>query len=89
MPVHHVDLTTTRVTAPSDSSAPGSPVWVEVRSGLRRIHVLAGDILAALGKRRDLAGKGRNESEDVHHAIAWLPHMAPNTSSSPKLNGCN
>jgi hypothetical protein len=72
MPVHHVDLTTTRLTPPSGPSAPGSPVWVEVRSGLRRIHVLAGDILAALGKRRDLAGKGRNESEDVHHAIAWL-----------------
>jgi hypothetical protein len=47
-------------------------VWIEARPGLSRIHVLAGDILDSLGKRRDVAGKGRNEAEDVIYAIAWL-----------------
>jgi hypothetical protein len=49
-----------------------NPLWVEVRPGLRRIHTLAGDVLAALGKRDDVSGVGRNEHEDVGHAIAWM-----------------
>jgi hypothetical protein len=50
----------------------GDPVWITVRPNLRRVHVLAGDILSALGKTRDVSGKGRNESEDVLLAAAWL-----------------
>ena len=72
MPVISVDTTETALRAPAGPVAPGSPIWVEARPNLRRIHVLAGDILAALGKRRDLAGKGRNESQDVALAVAWL-----------------
>jgi hypothetical protein len=67
-----VDTTETPLRIPAGPFAPGSPVWVEARPGLRRIHTLAGDTLAALGKRRDLSGKGRNQSEDVAHAVAWL-----------------
>jgi hypothetical protein len=70
--INAVDTTDTPLRTPAGPFAPGSPVWVEARPGLRRIHTLAGDTLAALGKRRDLSGKGRNQSEDVAHAIAWL-----------------
>ncbi|WP_435771371.1 hypothetical protein [Nocardioides sp. SYSU DS0651] len=59
-------------TAPHHPQDPTGPLWVEVRPDLRRLHVLAGDVLAALGKRRDIAGKGRNEYEDSVHAQAWL-----------------
>lgn len=71
MTVRSVDITAQQLAAHSWSHD-GDPVWVTVRPNLRRIHVLAGDILAALGKRRDVAGKGRNESEDVRLASAWL-----------------
>jgi hypothetical protein len=53
-------------------------VWVSVRPGLRRIHGLTGDILTALGKRSDIAGKGRNQSQDNSLAVAWLrAHHTP------------
>ncbi|MDA8063875.1 MAG: hypothetical protein M0T80_15865 [Actinomycetota bacterium] len=71
MSVLSVDITGIRVATPVAGCTDG-PVWVTVRPNLRRIHTLAGDILAALGKRRDVGGKGRNESEDVTLAIAWL-----------------
>lgn len=75
MPAIAVDTTDTPFippALPAERLKPGSPIWVEVRPNLRRIHVLGGDILSALGKRRDLAGKGRNEHDDVAHAVAWL-----------------
>lgn len=71
MPVHSVDITGELISPPS-WTGDGNPLWVDVRPNLRRIHVLAGDILAGLGKRRDVGGKGRNESEDVLLASAWL-----------------
>jgi hypothetical protein len=70
MTVQRVDITGERIDTPCTSTGPA--VWVTVRPNLRRIHVLAGDILGALGKRRDVGGKGRNESEDVTLAAAWL-----------------
>ena len=71
MAVYDVDINGLRVSA-AIWHADGDPVWVSVRPNLRRIHVLAGDILEALGKTRDVSGKGRNESEDVQLAAAWL-----------------
>lgn len=63
---------------PQPWHADGDPLWVTVRPNLRRIHVLAGDILAALGKSREVGGKGRNQSQDVHLAAAWLrAHHCP------------
>ncbi|MCD4532508.1 hypothetical protein LRP67_00180 [Nocardioides sp. cx-169] len=58
--------------APAGVQDPGGPLWVEVRPALRRLHVVAGDVLAALGVRRDIAGKGRHEHDDIIHAQAWL-----------------
>lgn len=72
MTVIAVDITGQPVTAPTAPAAPGSPVWVTIRPNLRRSHTVATDILAALGKRRDLAGKGRNQHEDLNLAAAWL-----------------
>lgn len=72
MTVIAVDITGQPVTPPTAPAAPGSPVWVTIRPNLRRSHTVATDILAALGKRRDLAGKGRNQHEDLHLAAAWL-----------------
>jgi hypothetical protein len=66
-----VDVTGTPVTIPAHPPLVTGALWVEARPDLRRLHVLAGDVLAALGKRRDLAGKGRNEQDDVRHAVAW------------------
>ena len=66
-----VDVTGAPVTLPAHPPLVTGAVWVEARPDLRRLHVLAGDVLAALGKRRDLAGKGRNEQDDVRHAVAW------------------
>ncbi|MGZ4531332.1 MAG: hypothetical protein ACXVXP_03155 [Mycobacteriaceae bacterium] len=72
MPLHHVDVTGTPVTIPPGTAAAGSPLWVVIRPDLRRSAVIAGDILAALGKRRDVAGLGRNENEDIALCLAWL-----------------
>lgn len=72
MPIHHVDVTGVALPPPGISAAPGSPLWVEVRPDLRRSAVVAGDILAALGKRRDVAGIGRREHDDIELAIAWM-----------------
>ncbi|RYP86867.1 hypothetical protein EKO23_07795 [Nocardioides guangzhouensis] len=72
MHITTVDTTDTRQPTPPIGQDPTGPIWVEVRPDLRRLHVLAGDVLATLGKRRDIAGKGRNEHEDIHHAEAWL-----------------
>jgi hypothetical protein len=66
-----VDVTGAPVTIPAHPPLVTGALWVEARPDLRRLHVLAGDVLAALGKRRDLAGKGRNEQDDVRHAVAW------------------
>lgn len=66
-----VDVTGTPVTIPAHPPLVTGALWVEARPDLRRLHVLAGDLLAALGKRRDLAGKGRNEQDDVRHTVAW------------------
>jgi hypothetical protein len=70
--IHSVDATGTGVPVPLTFGCFTGALWVEVRPDLRRVHVLAGDILAALGKRRDVAGKGRNQQEDLTHAGAWL-----------------
>lgn len=72
MPTHHVDVTDIPLELPTGPAAGGSALWVQVRPDLRRGAVIAGDILAALGKRRDVAGKGRNEHQDVTLAIAWM-----------------
>lgn len=72
MPVHHVDTTNTPITPPKGPAAAGSALWIEVRPDLRRSAVVAGDILAALGKRRDVAGIGRNENQDIALAMAWM-----------------
>ena len=66
-----VDVTGVPVTIPAHPPLVTGALWVEARPDLRRLHVLAGDLLAALGKRRDIAGKGRNEQDDVRHAVAW------------------
>ncbi|MEY2711039.1 MAG: hypothetical protein RL487_822, partial [Actinomycetota bacterium] len=71
MAVHDVDITGLQLTAPHWGDD-RDPVWITVRPNLRRVHVLAGDILQALRKDRNVAGKGRNESEDVRLASAWL-----------------
>jgi len=71
MAVHDVDITGLHLNAPAWHTD-GDPVWVSVRPNLRRVHVLAGDILASLGKSRGISGTGRNESEDVQLAAAWL-----------------
>jgi hypothetical protein len=70
--IHSVDITARRNDMPVNQPDQPGPLWVEVRPGLHRMHTLAGDILAALGKNRDIAGKGRNEHQDIAHAIAWL-----------------
>jgi hypothetical protein len=72
MTVTAVDITARRIELPAGQLADGSPVWVEARPNLRRSYALAGDILTALGKRRDLAGKGRNQHEDITLATIWL-----------------
>jgi hypothetical protein len=43
-----------------------------VRPDLKRSAAIAGDLLAALGKRRDVAGRGRNENADIDLAVAWM-----------------
>jgi hypothetical protein len=70
--IRAADITGTATPIPVTPQCAAGALWVEVRPDLRRIHILAGDILAALGKRRDVAGKGRNQHEDVKHAVAWL-----------------
>lgn len=72
MPTHHVDVTGTPTPLPLGLPSPGSALWFEIRPNLKRSAVIAGDILAALGKRRDVAGKCRNENEDVALVLAWL-----------------
>lgn len=72
MAVHHVDVTGTPVRLPAGPAAPGGPVWVEIRPDLRRGATIASDLLAALGKRRDVAGVGRNAHHDEQLALAWL-----------------
>ncbi|MBN1093446.1 hypothetical protein JKP75_13260 [Blastococcus sp. TML/M2B] len=67
-----VDVTGAPVTIPAHPPLVTGALWAEIRPDLRRLHVLAGDLLAALGKRRDLAGTGRNEQDDVRHALAWM-----------------
>ncbi|MGK5111668.1 hypothetical protein [Geodermatophilus sp. CPCC 205506] len=66
-----VDVTGAPVTIPAHPPLVTGALWVEARPDLDRLHVLAGDLLGALGKRRDIAGKGRNQQDDVRHAIAW------------------
>lgn len=72
MPIHHVDVTEVALPLAGFSAAPGGALWVEIRPDLRRSAVVAGDILAALGKRRDVAGIGRREHDDIELAIAWM-----------------
>lgn len=72
MPTHHVNTMGHRITVPHGAAAPGSPLWIEIRPDLKRFAVIAGDLLAALGKRRDVAGIGRNEHEDIALAGAWM-----------------
>ncbi|KRF29460.1 hypothetical protein [Phycicoccus sp. Soil802] len=76
MPVNHVETTEIPLTLPTGIACTASPVWIEVRPDLKRSAALAGDILTALGKRRDVAGKGRNENEDIALAIAWMQAYA-------------
>lgn len=72
MTVIAVDINQTPVTMPTGAAAAGSALWTRVRPDIRRAHTVATDTMAALGKRRDLAGKGRNEHEDFKLAAAWL-----------------
>lgn len=72
MPTHHVDVTNVPIGIPTGRAAAGSAIWIEIRPDLKRSAVIAGDILAALGKRRDVAGIGRNENQDVALAVAWM-----------------
>lgn len=72
MPTHHVDVTGLATPLPHGLPNPGTALWFDIRPNLKRSAVIAGDILSALGKRRDVAGKGRNENEDVALALAWL-----------------
>lgn len=72
MPVHHVETTEIPLSLPTGTACTASPIWIEVRPDLKRSAALAGDILATLGKRRDVAGKGRNQNEDITLAIAWM-----------------
>lgn len=75
--IHAVDTAGHDITT-IDWTGDGQPLWISVRPNLRRIHVLAGDILHGLGKRRDVGGRGRNESVDVRLATAWLhAHRVP------------
>lgn len=55
--------------------SPASPVWVTVRPGVRRGATVAADLLSSLGKNMTWHGKGRNEAEDIHLAIAWIRAM--------------
>ena len=50
----------------------GGALWFSVRPNLRRVYAVAGDILAGMGVRIDIGGKGRNQSDDVRLAAAWL-----------------
>ncbi len=72
MPIHHIDTTHTPTATPGQVAAPASPIWIEIRPDLRRSAAIATDILTALGKRRDVAGIGRNQNEDIALAIAWM-----------------
>lgn len=72
MTVIAVDSAEHHITLPTAPLAEGSPVWVETRPNLRRAYILAGDILAGLGKRHDLAGKGRNQHLEITLATVWL-----------------
>lgn len=72
MTVITVDITDQPVIFPTTPLGAGGPVWTRTRPNIRRTHTVATDILAALGKRRDLAGKGRNEHEDIQLTVAWL-----------------
>lgn len=72
MTVTAVDVSAYCVDLPAGPVAHGSPVWVEARPNLRRAYVLAGDIHAALGKRHDLTGRGRNEHHEIALASTWL-----------------
>ncbi|GAA1243199.1 hypothetical protein [Oryzihumus leptocrescens] len=72
MPTHQVDTTNLPIQVPHQPAAAGSAIWVELRPDLKRSAVIAGDILAALGKRRDVAGIGRNENEDLALSVAWM-----------------
>jgi hypothetical protein len=72
MPVHHVDVTGSPTLLPDGPAAAGSAQWVEIRPDLKRGAAISSDILGALGKRRDVAGRGRNENQDVELALAWL-----------------
>lgn len=47
-------------------------VVVQARPGTRRDGWLAADVLAAMGKRRDVTGKGRNHDQDWALASIWL-----------------
>jgi hypothetical protein len=66
-----VDVTGASVVIPAHPPLVTEALWVEARPDLDRLHVLAGDLLGTLGKRRDVAGKGRNQQDDVRHAVAW------------------
>lgn len=57
---------------PAGPPAPGTPVWVTVRPTVRRGATVAADLLVALGKNLTWHGKGRNETEDVRLAQAWI-----------------
>lgn len=43
-----------------------------VRPNARRVGWFARDFLAAMGKRRDVSGKGRNDQEDLALVPVWL-----------------
>lgn len=75
--IHSVDTTGHDITT-TDWTGEDQPLWISVRPNLRRIHVLAGDILHGLGKCRDVGGRGRNQSVDVKLAAAWMnAHRVP------------
>lgn len=47
-------------------------VSIRIRPGTRRLGWIIRDILAALGKRHDVTGKGRNDQTHTYHAETWL-----------------
>lgn len=50
----------------------GGILSVRIRPNARRVGWFARDLLAAMGKRRDVSGKGRNDHEDLALVPVWL-----------------
>lgn len=78
MPISQITLTIARsdtrharFLATLNDPASGT-VAIRIRPDTRRFGWVARDILAALGKREDVSGKGRNNESDTRLAQIWL-----------------